>query len=398
MTKPGGHQEWSVSAGGNVDFGRGIRGWTAGLAALALLAGAPDASAQASRREGRALEFKTDLPWADLQLEGDDEIHGVSPLRIPGPLEGDFWLSASGRGVETERGRVRVGLDEAGARVESWGAIPFRETFMRSLLFPGYPQARYNEDGKSRLLILGGLVGLGFTGWAQWELWQRDDDLTELEQRIAAATTESERDALTRERLDAQEEKSFAADRRLLFAGATGVVWGVSILDAIAFAPDFHVSAADEAGLSLALRRKTRLDAMLRSVVFPGLGQAYNGRSNKAVVAALAAGAAGTWLLHEQDDYNRAVADFRKVRGRFENASSVAERTALLSQQQALFEDVSDRESDRDLAMMLLAGVWGLSLLDAALDFDSGWGETPVSARVGIVPGSFGTVAAQLRF
>lgn len=379
-------------------LGRRSRGWTAGIAALAVLAAASDASAQASRREGRALEFKTDLPWAVLTLEGDDEIHGVSPLRVPGPLVGDFWLSARGPGVETERGRVRVGLDEAGARVESWGAIPFRETFMRSLLFPGYPQARYHERGKSRLLLLGGLAGLGFTGWAQWEFWQREDDVTELEQRIASSTSESERDALRREFLDAQEEKSFAADRRLLFAGATGAVWGVSILDAVAFSPDFHVSAADEAGLSLGLRRKTRLDAMLRGVVFPGLGQAYNGRTNKAVVAALAAGAAGAWVVHEQDDYNRAAADFRKVRSRYENASSVAERTALLSEQQALFADVSDRESDRDLAVMLLAGVWGLSLLDTALDFDRGWGQTPVSARVGMVPGSFGTVAAQLRF
>lgn len=379
-------------------FGQRVLGGAAVFAAVAVLAAASDASAQASRREGRALEFKTDLPWAVLALQGDDDIHGVSPLRVPGPLVGDFWLSASGSGVETERGRVRVGLDEAGSRVESWGAIPFRETLMRSLLFPGYPQARYRERGKSRLMVLGGLVGLGLTGWAQWEFWERDDDVAALEQGIAASTSEAERAALRRDLSDAQEEKSFAGDRRLLFAGATGVVWGVSLLDAVAFAPDFHVSAADEAGISLALRRKTRLDAVLRGVVFPGLGQAYNGRTNKAVVAALAAGGAGAWLLHEQDDYNRAVADFRKVRSRYDAATSVAERTALLSEQQALFDDVTDRESDRDLALKLLAGVWGLSLLDTVLDFDSGWGERPVSARVGIVPGSFGTVAAQLRF
>ena len=379
-------------------FVRWTRGWGLLLAVITLSGIASGASAQASRREGRALEFKTDRPWAKLSLLGDEDIAGVSPLRIPGPLVGDFWLKAEGAGVETERGRVRIGLDEAGSRVESWGAIPFRESLMRGFIFPGYAQARYREDRKARLLILGGLTGLGFTGWAQWKFMEREDDIAKLEQRIAISGVDSERADLQLQLGDAQVEKTFAGDRRLLMAGATAAVWGVSLLDALAFAPDFHVNAADESGLSLALHRKTRLDAMLRAIVFPGLGQAYNGRKNKAVVVALAATAAGTYLVHEQDGYNRAVADFDKVRGRFDSSVSVDERALLLDQQKSLYREVTNRQSDRNIAMSILAGVWGLSLLDTALDFDAGWGDSPVSARVGMVPGTVGAVAAQLRF
>jgi hypothetical protein len=365
---------------------------------LAALAGLSDAHAQGLRREGRALEFRTDLPWAILALEGDEDIVGVSPLRVPGPLAGDFWLRAGGAGVETERGRVRVELDEAGSRLESWGSIPLRETLMRGLLFPGYAQHRYGEKGKGAFLLVSGLTGLGLTTWAQLEFWDEEDALVELEQRFAATGVGAEREALQEQLGDAREEKTAAADRRMLFLGATAAVWGVSLLDAVAFSPDFHVSGADESTLALALHRKTRLDAMLRSTLFPGLGQAYNGRRNKAVLVGLAAASAGAWLLHEQDAYNGAVSDFRKVRARYEGEASIDERAALLNQQKALYDEVEDAGTDRDVALAILTGVWALSLLDTALDFGEAWGDVPVEARVGLGPGGEGTVTAQMRF
>ncbi len=374
------------------------RGIAAGLCAFVLLGAAGGAAAQGARREGRALEFRTDLPWARLALEGGDDIGGVSPLRIPGPLQGDFWLVAGGPGVETQRGRVRIELDEAGSRIDSHGTIPFRESIMRSVLFPGYPQLRYGESGKSRFLMLSTVAGLAGSVWAETTVRDSESRISELEGQIALSGVAADRDRLGRELQDEIEEKSFRTNRRNLLLGATGVVWGVSFLDAVAFRPGFDVSQADESSMTLALSRKTRLDAMLRSAVFPGLGQAYNGRRTKAALVALAGIGAGAHYLWRQNEYNEAVAEFLKAENRFESSVSVDERTRLLAEQQSLFDDVKDRRSERNIGLAVFGGVWFLSLVDTALDFGGEWGGARVAGSFGLSVDPSGAVCAQVEF
>jgi hypothetical protein len=370
----------------------------AGVVALAFFAAAHEADAQGSRREGRALEFRTDLPWARLDLEGDEDVGGVSPLRVPGPLEGDFWLVAGGPGVETQRGRVRIELDEAGSRIESHGTIPFRESVMRAVLFPGYPQLRYGDRGKSRLMMFAALAGVGGAIWAETKVRDSESAISDLESAIALSGVASERERLTRALQDEIEDQAYRKNRRNLLLGATGTVWGVSFLDAVAFRPGFDVSQADASSMTLALSRKTRLDAMLRSAVFPGLGQAYNGRRTKAALVALAGIGAGAHYLWRQSEYNEAVAEFEKARSRFESSVSVDERTRLLAEQEALFGDVEDRGFERDVGLGLLGGVWFLSLVDTALDFGGEWGGARVAGNFGISIEPSGAVCAQVAF
>lgn len=370
----------------------------AGLVSLGVLASGPEAAAQDARREGRALEFRTDLPWARLDLEGDDDMGGVSPLRVPGPLLGDFWLVAGGPGVETQRGRVRIELDEAGSRIDSHGAIPFHESVMRAALFPGYPQMRYGESGKARFLMFSALAGIGGTIWAESEVRDAEATISDLESAIALSGVAADRDRLRRELADETETKAYRTNRRNLLLGATGVVWGVSFLDAVAFRPGFDVSQANESSMTLALSRKTRLDAMLRSAVFPGLGQAYNGRRTKAALVALAGIGAGVHYLWRQSEYNEAVSEFEKTSGRYESSVSVDERTRLLAEQRAQFDDVEDRAFERDIALAAVGGVWFLSLVDTAMDFGGEWGDARIAGKVGLSMDPSGAVCARLEF
>jgi hypothetical protein len=372
-----------------------------GLGLAAFLAPVAPVTAQAVHREGRALEFRSDLAWARLSLHGDNDVVGLSPLRVPGPLVGDFWLVADAPGVETQRGRVRVGLDEAGSRLESYGAPTFHEKLMRSVVFPGYAQIRAGDHAKGVLLAVAGAGGVTAAAWAQAKFWDAEDAVTKAQAAVTASGVASERESLRLDLLDAQEDKTYAANRRNLFLGAAGVAWGVGAFDALAFGPGFHVTQADEAGLTLALHKKSRKSAMLRAIVFPGLGQEYNGRPRKAFVLATAGIGLGVWYLKAQDDYNRSVSNFTRVRTRYEESTSVDERTALLAQQQRLFADVDHRQRSKGVAMDSLAGLWILSLVDSAIDFGGAWGGASVTRAkggLGLYMDPSGVVGAQVHF
>ncbi|GJM45486.1 MAG: hypothetical protein DHS20C21_23280 [Gemmatimonadota bacterium] len=373
-----------------------VRSLVASAVLVALLPGT--VGAQTLLDEGRALEFRTDLPWARLDLSGRESVDGVSPLRVPGFLEGEYWLSAWGPGVELQRGRVRVKLDEGGSRIASYGRRPFSETLAYSVLYPGIIQRGQQQRGKSLFLGLAATAGLVGTAIAQNQLWNAEEDV---DVASRATSTDAEVAAELKNVLqDRREDRDHAADRRNIVLAATGAVWGVGLLDAFLFSPGFRVTSADESSISLSMQSKTRFDAVVRSIVFPGLGQEYNGESAKGAWVATGAVAGGLWLMYRQDEYSRAIADFDQVHERFEAATTVADRNRLSLEQQALFSEVEDQERDRNVAMVILGAYWGVAAIETALSFGEAWGDRTVrQSGVGLsLDPSRGAVAAQWKF
>ena len=95
------------------------------------------------------LEFETNLSESSLQLSGRETITGLAPLEVPGPLTGEYWLTAEAPRVAPQRGRVTIDLDETGSRIVAYGRPTFRERFIQGLVFPGYAQYRYQDPGKA---------------------------------------------------------------------------------------------------------------------------------------------------------------------------------------------------------------------------------------------------------
>lgn len=350
--------------------------------------------------EGRSLEFRTDLAWSRLQLEGREQIDGVSPLRVPGPLSGKFWLSAWGPGVELQRGRVDVDLDDGGSGILSYGRRGVPETLLYSILYPGIIQYGQGQQGKG--IYLGALATAGLVGSVVTEamLWNARDDLEAAERAYYATTLASEQHQLANVRQDRREERDRAVDRRTIMLIGTGAVWGVSLLDATLFSPDFRVARSSADGLTLGMRPKTRAKALARSLLFPGLGQEYNGESTKAAWVGTGAVAAGLWLMYRQDQYAESAADYNKAHRRFVAATTVEEREYYSALQQNRYSRVVDRQRDRNLAIGILGGYWGIAALETVLSFGESWGDLPVrGTEVGLtVDPMEGAVAAQWKF
>lgn len=369
------------------------------LALLALVVLPAPAAAQGIHTEGAALEFRTDLPWARIELLGEDKISGVSPLRVPGALEGDFWVRVSGYRVETQFGRLRVGLDDRGSRIVSYGRGSTSSTLLMSL-YPGLPQ--YMTEQKVKGLVMGtaGFFSAGALAWAQTEVWDADRAVTEAQRGVDTAEDAIEIERARTELAAVRESKTYAADRRNLTLLAAGYVWGVSLLDAVVFRPGFNVTQADEGSLGIEMKPIRRFDATVRSLVFPGLGQEYNGQGKKGFFLACGGIAMGSWLLRTQDRYNAAVSDYETEKIRYDGALDLAEQNFRAANLDTLFDDVTERERNRNIAAALTGAYWFANILDAAFNFGSPWGEKePRPSGFGMSVDPFqGTLAARVEF
>jgi TM2 domain-containing membrane protein YozV len=371
------------------------------LAAATFPARAQEASVEALdvTVEKPALEFRTNGPWARLALRGRQSIAGRSPLRVPGPLLGDFWLEASGPGVELQRGRVRFSLDDTGSRVFSYGGTPLRTSLARGVVFPGLSQLRSRQPVKGGTLAGLAAAGIGLALWANDDLGSARDAAQTLGDRIAATIDPDTLAVVTEAFYDARAEESHFRRRRDLMVKATGVVWAVGLIDAVAFSPRFQVRDADETSVTLSLRTRTRARALARSLVFPGLGQEYNGDRGKALWVGGGGILAASYLVFRQDELEREEAGLTQAGVRLMDSPG----PAALAQRDGRLRDVEDARSARDVALWVAGGVWGLAMLDTALSFQEPWGDIPVegtsTGTVGwTVDPLRGALAARLRF
>ena len=104
--------------------------------------------------------------------------------------------------------------------------------------------------------------------------------------------------------------------------------------------------------------------------------------------------------MYRQDEYANAVADYNKAHRRYLAASTVDERDYYSALQQSRYSRVGDRKRDRNLAIGILGGYWGVAALETVLSFGDSWGGHGVhGTRVGLaVDPMEGAVAAQWKF
>jgi hypothetical protein len=276
------------------------------------------------------------------------------------------------------------------------------ETFLRATLYPGYQQVRALDRWKGAAMAGVATASLTLTLIAQHDLADAESRRDAKERELEEAGTVGEVQLRQQELADAHEDVTFATDRRNLMLGATAACWGVSYLDALLFRPGFDVRRADQGSVTLGMQSRGPLDAGLRSVVFPGLGQAYNGEPRKAAWMAGFGCAASGWFLYRQDRYNESVSDLRKIDSRIANATSVPEREELEARREAQVAEVEDEWSDRNVAVGLMAGVWGVAVVDAVYSHGRRWGNRSVALGSGSlgweVDPMHGAVAAKVRF
>jgi Family of unknown function (DUF5683)/PEGA domain len=131
----------------------------------------------------------------------------------------------------------------------------------------------------------------------------------------------------------------------------------------------------------MALRAKSRIKAAGRSLLLPGWGQFYAERPGRGwlwIGAGVASAGALVWTALEYDDAEDLyrVADYL-----YQNATTPAGAAAALEARNVAAAELDDALQSRRIATGVMAGVWALAALDAAIVLRPPGG-APVSLRL----------------
>jgi hypothetical protein len=340
---------------------------------LFLLLGAASAQAEPS------LTLWTHPLGARFVLAGPTTIRGESPLPLGSEHPGDYRVRVSLAGHESSHGKLSLRFQDGSLRLGKAGDFR-RERVLSSLALPGLGQVR---EGRVIEGVFWGGAGLG-AGIASLVLEahyaEAHDAYAARETALAAAASALQAGSLSAAAYRTAVHETFRAEalasRRLrernYALGALAVVWGLNLADASWFHSSFDVKEGSGGVLQVALAEKTRGRAVLRSIVYPGFGQYYEGRRLRGAVYTAGATAAAVAALVAHLEYKGHVDQVdaldREMAALTPGGPAEAEssRVAAAERETALRRSEDNRDR-RDLAVITTAAVYAASILDAAL-------------------------------
>jgi TM2 domain-containing membrane protein YozV len=125
--------------------------------------------------------------------------------------------------------------------------------------------------------------------------------------------------------------------------------------------------AGQTANLTTGLRRKSRLNAMGRSLFFPGFGQRYAEYPGKGWFLTIteAAGLGTIYVLNTR--YNDALDDYRRARFDYENATTISDIEYYRDRMVDEFNRADELHRYLRLTTYASVGIWAYGVLDALL-------------------------------
>jgi hypothetical protein len=121
--------------------------------------------------------------------------------------------------------------------------------------------------------------------------------------------------------------------------------------------------------------------AVLRSLVLPGLGQYYKDQLTKGLLFTSAAVGAGIYIFINEKARRSAMDDYEEAYARYRDATSLSELYSSYDDLVLAANEAIDKRKSRDKGLYILAGVWALNLIDAAV----GWPSTESGIEIGSV-------------
>lgn len=187
------------------------------------------------------LTVVTTPPGAEVILEGEADLYGISPVTFSFPTLGEYSLTVRKHGYEDYKSSLL--LDPAKPQQVLVGLSPktAMKAGVRSMLIPGWGQ-RYSGN-KNRGLLIGALfVGSALLLLDAHNTFQSRED--EYLQRLAEYDHSVSRGGAIQElsplydALAAAQSKAYDAEsRRRIAAGVVIGVWGLNVVDALLSAP-----------------------------------------------------------------------------------------------------------------------------------------------------------------
>lgn len=306
---------------------------------------------------GRPLLLQADSPDAHLSIHGSVSVAGAAPLPISGLPSGEYTLSAEGPGLPAVRGRFVLGPD--GMSHRPW-ASPWT-----ALLPPGYVHLD-RGDGRGWALAASATGGLAMTAASQGSFRRAQDKVDRAQRTYIQADSEEGIENARHSLLAASRELSDRREIRNLWIGFLGATWLGSAMEAVLLTPQPTFREYDQGGTHLAeLPRAGGGQAAVRSLLVPGGGQRYMGRTTRAsfFFSATAALTAASIVAHDS------FLEARREQARAQRLFDDLDDETGVERARRDLEKAAERTDNRDTLRWAIAGaaagVYAWNVVDA---------------------------------
>lgn len=299
-------------------------------------------------------------PGARLTLAHGYTVSGVLPVSLCGLEPGvRYRLILDGAGFERRIGAFSI--DNGMARVNGIQAL----MAAKNIVLPGWGSASAGRGSAALSDDIGLAASLGLLLHEEMEYRDQRDRLDALTEVSSRAETWTDRARIQVALHEASREVNIQNDRRLRLVILSGALYAWQVIEPF-FIDNPPKSLSGQAKGEIALREthESRPKAFIYSLVRPGRGQFYQGKTVRGVFFSTATLAAGLVALDYQTRYEYAANDYELCVERFDAADVIADKERIKNEAARLWSDVERTKDRRDASLIVLAALWGWNVID----------------------------------
>ncbi len=235
----------------------------------------------------------------------------------------------------------------------------------KNLVLPGWGSTSAGRFPAGLIDGIGIAASLGWLLYEETEYRDLEDGYEDLSDRYARAETWKEKARLQESLHEASRELNIQNDQRTRLAAVAGVLYGWQIIEPLLLDnPPKSLGGPAAGDLTLSGAHESRAKAFIYSLLRPGRGQFYQGKTGRGVFFSVTTLAAGFVALEYQTEYEFAANDYEICVERFDSADDISEQERLMSDAERYWDHVEHEKARRDMSFIVLAGLWGWNVID----------------------------------
>jgi hypothetical protein len=299
-------------------------------------------------------------PGALVTIAHGYTLGGVVPVSLCGLEPGiSYRLTLAGPGFERRLGSFSI--DAGAARVKGIRL----SLAARNIVLPGWGSASAGRAGAAACDDIGIAASLGFLLREEMKYRDRRDQLDALNEALSRTGIWTERERLQIEIHEASREVNIQNDRCVRLAALAGALYAWQVIEPLFMdGPPKSLGNAARGEITLRATMRSRPKAFVYSLVRPGRGQFYQGKTVRGVFFSTMALAAGLVALDYQTKYEYAADDYEVCVERFDAADIISEKRRIRSEALRLWDDAERAKNRRDASLIALGAVWGWNVID----------------------------------
>ncbi len=313
---------------------------------------------------------------AHLELRERYVLSGTMPVTFCEIGRGDkFRMTVDGPGVERRIGTLEIGpTGRASVHGLRFGAA------LRNALLPGTGSCytdRRAAGWTDRISLAASLYILYLEDREFRDLEDRHTDLLE---RWAGAELLETKQTLETAAREAALDANVQNKHRKRLAIFTAALYGLQVVDPFLLSPPPR-SRVESDGTIIRSEtvRSSRPKAFILSLLHPGRGQFYQGKTGRGMLFGALTVASGLTALEYHNRYDEEANRYEILVERYEAAESSSERDLLSQAAAGQWDEVEDAKNYRNTAYIITAGLWGWNILDTLWGNEGEEGESRYS-------------------